>query len=139
MWCTSCGVRLKQEEIRGWGCPKCQYTGNPCDPKNDVAIDINWHELRILANWAERWASQCDANKTESQDFNMTALLVAITRRLQQQFPDKTPLLLFSELNQLRDAGLKIDLLGQDTSPTPVLEIGPGAVGFTRQKDVSDV
>ena len=139
MWCTSCGVRLKKTDIRGWGCPKCKYTGNPCDPRNDVAVEINWLELRILTHWAERWALHCDADEAISQTPDMSSVLVAITRRLQQQYPDKTPLLLFSEINQLRDTGLNIELLGQDTTQKPVLELGPGAVGFTKPKDVSNV
>ena len=34
-------------------CPKCGTTSIPCDSSLDVTVKINWHELRILAIWAE--------------------------------------------------------------------------------------
>jgi predicted RNA-binding Zn-ribbon protein involved in translation (DUF1610 family) len=59
MWCVDCGVRFTQEEIKGWGCPNCGSQGVRCDCDKDMAVEINWHELRILVTWAEYWAQQC--------------------------------------------------------------------------------
>jgi predicted RNA-binding Zn-ribbon protein involved in translation (DUF1610 family) len=126
-WCTTCGARFTAEEVEGVSaCPKCGDKGTPCDTANDVSVHVNWHELRVLGIWAENWAQHC--TKTEPRDHPSGLLHVvhAITRRLQRQFPDKTPLTLSGEIMQVRDHGYGIESVGiAKNSMIPVN--GPGA------------
>ena len=47
--CTLCYKDFTEEEIKDVSsCPSCGCAGLHCDPKEDVKIKINWHELRIL-------------------------------------------------------------------------------------------
>jgi hypothetical protein len=140
MWCTDCGIRLRQVDIKGWGCPKCGSQGIPCAPDKDVFVEVNWHELHILCCWAEFWAAKhADSDDESSQ--KMPKTVRAIARRLEQQWPNMGALTLGGELadlpGQMADRGIKIGAV-ETNLPTagPVLELGPGAVGFARQKDV---
>lgn len=125
-WCTVCGARFTAEEVEGASaCPKCGDTGTPCDTKNDVSVVVNWHELRVLGIWAENWAQHC--GKTEANNPSGPPLHVvhAITRRLQRQFPDKTPLTLSGEIIQVRDHGYGIESVGvAKNSVIPVNGLG---------------
>ena len=95
--CITCNREFTEEDIKdSMKCPYCGDIGIPCSPKNDVTIKINWHELRILTIWAEQWASRCKENST------MPVTVEAIARRLEKQYPNKTPLTLAGELSQLR-------------------------------------
>lgn len=138
MWCTDCGVRLRQDEIKGWGCPKCGAQGIPCAPDKDVFVEVNWHELHILCCWAEFWA----ANHADSEDEsgrNMGKTVRAIARRLEQQWPDLNALTLGGEIADLpakmENSGVTIGAVTSNLPDAgPVLEIGPGAVGFARRR-----
>ena len=96
--CLVCNEEFTKKELEGRDrCPKCSNTGLPCSPREDVTVRINWHELRILTIWAENWANKIDKECPKS------ALTVAcIARRLQKQHPNKTPLTLAGEIEQLR-------------------------------------
>lgn len=124
-WCTLCGARFTHAEVDGHHCcPKCGSEGVPCDPNEDVKVAINWHELRILGIWAENHAQQCD--KADPQA-SLTKTVHAITRRLQRQFPDKTPLTLSGEIMQVKDHGYEIE--GYNVAKNSVIPVnGPGAV-----------
>jgi predicted RNA-binding Zn-ribbon protein involved in translation (DUF1610 family) len=87
MWCVDCGVRFTQEEIKGWGCPNCGSQGVRCDCNKDTAVEINWHELRILVTWAEYWAQQCHRQQCDDSSEGMLKTIHAIARRLQGQHP----------------------------------------------------
>ena len=98
-WCVDCGVRFTQQAIQDkYACPSCGLVGIPCTPKDDVEIKINWHELRILVIWAENWAA---IERDEPNDMSKT--LLAIAKRLQNQFPSRTALTLAGELAELGD------------------------------------
>ena len=104
--CLICNQEFTEEEIRGFDkCPKCSNTGIPCSPKEDVTIKINWHELRILTIWAENFANQIEKDNPKS------ALTIAcIARRIQKQYPDKTPLTLAGEIEELKKDGTLKDI-----------------------------
>ena len=97
MWCTDCGARFTDEEIHGWGCPKCGSQGVPCGVEKDVTVEINWHELRILVIWAENWAQQCKRRASDDSSEKMPKTVTAIARRLQAQRPTFGPLTLSEE------------------------------------------
>ena len=104
--CVTCNKEFTEEELRGANaCPFCGDKGIPCTIKDDVTIKINWHELRILTIWAENWEGHF------SQKENKKSITIAcIARRLQHQFPDKTPLTLAGEIEGLKDSGLMSDI-----------------------------
>lgn len=125
-WCTLCGKRFIEEEVAGaMSCPACGSTGIPCAVSDDVMVAVNWHELRILGIWAENWAKRCD----DAGEKPMMPTVHAITRRIQRQFFNKTPLTLSGEIAELP---AKIDGIGGIEThgiakPTLVPVNGPGA------------
>ena len=92
MWCVDCGARFTQEEIKGWGCPKCGSQGVPCGVGEDTTVEINWHELRILVIWAENWAQHCKRQASDDSSGKMPKTVTAIARRLEAQRPTFGPL-----------------------------------------------
>lgn len=101
--CTTCGTEFSDIEIEGFNkCPSCGAMGVPMAISEDVEVKVNWHELRILTIWAENWARKIDKEKEEGDDTNSLLTIMCIAERLQKQFPDKTPLTLFSEIRKLR-------------------------------------
>ena len=133
-WCTLCGARFTDAETDGHSCcPKCGDKGVPCDASQDLKIEINWHELRILGIWAENYAHSCDAKDSTS---NLSKTVGAITRRLQRQFPELTPLTLSQEISELprkmQEAGVKIGSIESNVPKPDLIPInGPGAVQST--------
>lgn len=130
MWCTVCGARFTEAEIKGWGCPKCKNQGTPCGTKGDVLVEVNWHELHILTCWAERHAHT-------DPDSDMPRVVTAISRRLQAQFPEMPPLTLAQEISELptKMSDFGMGITGVTTNiprPIPIPVNGPGAVGHSR-------
>lgn len=105
--CTICASEFTWDELDNISsCPKCGTMSIPCNMKDDVSININWHELRILTIWAENWAKQCneqDKLSRPNEPFGMPYTVMSICGRLQKQFPEKTKLTLFSEVRELRE------------------------------------
>lgn len=134
VWCTLCGARFTQEEIKGWGCPKCGNEGAPCGTDQDVRVEINWHELRILTIWADNYAQRCAANaEHDPKTLNMPSVVTAIARRLQRQYPKLTPLTLGEEIAELpqKVEGVTVVEAHGVGRPKPIPVNGPGAVGHT--------
>lgn len=101
--CTRCATEFSEADIEGAnGCPKCGAKGVPMLIKNDVTIRVNWHELRILGIWADNWAGACDEREPEGGDAKLT--VAAILRRIQAQHPERDPLTLLGELQQLQES-----------------------------------
>lgn len=99
--CVPCGAEFSEAETEGsQGCPSCGNAGVPMAIADDVTVTINWHELRILGIWADQWAGVCDENEPEHDSKSAVA---GILRRLQAQHPDRPPLTLGGELDQLRE------------------------------------
>jgi predicted nucleic acid-binding Zn-ribbon protein len=89
--CVNCGEWFTEAEVENATCcPKCGNAGVPMSPKENVTVEINWHELRILCIWAENHARRIEEKA-----------VYAIADRLQQQHPSKTPLTLSGELRQI--------------------------------------
>lgn len=66
-------------------------------PSEDVSVEVNWFELRILGIWAERWAAQY-----RDSDPKMQRTVAEITGRLHAQHPERPPLTLSGEIADLR-------------------------------------
>ena len=94
--CVICG--FEPESLAGvMACPQCGTKSVPCDPKNDIEVRINWHELAILVMWAERWA---DHIKEGSPD--CPKVVYAIAQRLQAQFPERSSLTLSGQFQEIK-------------------------------------
>lgn len=140
MWCTVCGARFTEEEIKGWGCPKCGNQGVPCGCTGDVRVEVNWHELHILTVWAENWAQEVSRRASSNPADKGSPLVVsAIARRLQRQHPELAPLTLAEEIAglpaALENKGVKIEgveISGNIARPQLIPVHGPGAVGHAR-------
>lgn len=136
MWCVDCGARFTQEEIEGWGCPKCDSQGVPCDTDKDTTVEINWHELRILVIWAEQWARLHADKKTDRSSESMPVTVQAIARRLQLQRPEFGHLTLSGEIaalpTDLAKSGITVGLVKSNVPKPNLFEVnGPGAVGHS--------
>ena len=121
-WCTLCGKRFTEEEVQGVDrCPACGSQGVPCGTDQDLTVQINWHELRILGIWASNWI-----DKSPTADVQTRQLVRAILGRLERQRPDLTPLTLSGEIAQLRREFGNVETNVPGATPYPVN--GPGAV-----------
>lgn len=137
MWCTDCGARFTQEEIKGWGCPKCGNQGVPCATEKDVTVEVNWHELHILCVWAENYAQHCKRTSADAGAPGMPNTVHAIARRLQLQHPALDPLTLSGEIaglgKALADKKIEIGNIETNIPKPPLFPVnGPGAVGHSR-------
>lgn len=89
-FCTECGRKV--ESFEGLkACPACDSASVPCVDEHQVSVSINWHELRILAIWAE--------NYQRAQRLGRT--VYAIAKRLEAQHPERGPLTLAGELGEV--------------------------------------
>jgi hypothetical protein len=106
--CLQCGgITLYKDGLEG--CSHCgQSKSLPCNLTRDtVAVNITWHELRILVIWAERWASEC---KSDDERDQMQKTLYRIADRIHGQHLDKRALTFFGELSNLRGGlGVKVE------------------------------
>lgn len=54
--CTRCWRDFTEAEIEGAvGCPSCGDTGVPCDPSQDVTLDVHEDDVRVLITYARAW------------------------------------------------------------------------------------
>jgi len=96
--CVICQAEFTDEEIENATCcPACGDTGVPCAVKDDVQLKINWHELRILSMWAERWALHI-----EKEHMGALVTLDCIVQRLQKQYPNKSKLTIRGEVGDVK-------------------------------------
>jgi hypothetical protein len=115
--CLICNQEFTKEDLKhASSCPKCGNTGLPADSKDDVVIKINWHELRILTIWAENYARSIKDDKTKPQ-----LTIACIARRIQKQYPDRTPLTLAGEIEQIKkETDFKIIETNIDDKPNKI-------------------
>lgn len=103
--CTICSAEFTDAEIEeATCCPTCGTTGIPCAIEDDVTLKINWHELRILTIWADNYAREHTLPSSR-------ATLTGILQRLQAQYPDKPPLTLMGEIEQLVAEGYNVEVV----------------------------
>ena len=88
--CTRCAAEFDVAQMRNRSsCPACGTSSVPCATKDDVDVRMNWHELRILVQWAEQWERRCG--------LNAAGTVAAIARRLARHRPPGAPPLRFAE------------------------------------------
>lgn len=118
--CVRCRSEFGELAIKGaTACPACGDPGIPMSPDNDVTININWHELRILTIWAEFWA-----NHNKEKHPEMIQAVFSIAAVLQDQHPDKGPITFSGEVTELKEAFPKseIKVHGNLTEGAPMPE-----------------
>lgn len=102
--CTVCRSEFTDAEIASArGCPVCHTTSLPMSIVDDVTVSINWHELRILCNFAENYAQQTAKSSKPSVD--------AIINNLAKQYPLKTGLTLSREVADMKQLYPGIELV----------------------------
>ncbi len=104
--CVRCRSEFSEAETAGYrGCPTCGSTGLPMPLSHDVTVKVNWHELRILTMWAERWADAVEKSVAqEGGQSDAKAAVTAIARALESQHPTLPPLTLLGELKQVQES-----------------------------------
>jgi len=106
--CTHCRAEFTDEDLSGLtACPACGSSSPPQSLVDDVQVQINWHDVRILCCWAE-------AHAQASLDGAKQRLVQAIAERLHAQHPAKTPPTLMGELKQLSAEGHSLKMVGPD-------------------------
>lgn len=87
-FCTHCSFVV--ESFDGLTCcPQCGSKGKPCATEDQVSVNVNVHELRLLCIWAENWAHlhKNDPHTGPSQPppSEMPEVVYAIAARLRRQ------------------------------------------------------
>lgn len=78
VFCTDCGIPSKRE--RRSVCGNCGSCAIPCEAREQVAVILNAHELRLLCHHAEKWGrAHGQGNGT----------VYSIIHRLRDQLPSK--------------------------------------------------
>jgi len=102
MRCLRCGSPTANPD---GPCGVCKTQVRALDPIDDVTIRINWHELRLLTMWAERWAShQTEAGASRAEPNDMLGSLYAVLDRIHAQHLAMPPLTLEGELATIHGA-----------------------------------
>lgn len=89
-FCVMCGHKVNSFDGLS-KCPSCESTFSPCANKYQFDVNINWHELHILAVWAENW----------QRDKKLPKVVYPIIKRIKEQYPHMPPLTLAEELGQV--------------------------------------
>jgi len=104
-FCIKCGVEV--ESFEGLSCcPACKTVYSPCCFRDQMNVNINIQELRVLCMWAERWVN---VMKNEQTQATSAEVLRSIATRLSKQLPKETCLLLSDELKAIKDKGLDVE------------------------------
>lgn len=117
--CMACRSEFTSEQIKGaTACPKCGSRSVPLTSKEDVSIEINWHELRILVIWAENYANSIKGRADVEGDPVQT--IFGIAKRLQDQHPLLMSLTLSAEFEMVKKAYPGATVHGPITPGGPV-------------------
>jgi hypothetical protein len=107
--CIHCRSEFTADQLRGAkSCPTCGDTAQPLSLQDDVTITINWHELRLLCSWAEKWSEHLIASGQHSTS-NDYMTIYSIIEALQDQYPFFHPLSPGGELQTLIRKGHEVN------------------------------
>ncbi len=126
-YCTLCSRQIPSFDGLT-KCPRCGTTSKPCSNRDQVAVSINLHELRILCIWAENWADKCRDDASSPSD--MSELIKAITARIRPQLPES------SRVITMRDEFAELENHGKLFSTNHPANEGNNLIGrFTHSSD----
>jgi predicted nucleic acid-binding Zn-ribbon protein len=102
--CVVCRTEFDHAELDGArGCPVCGYQGLTMLTNGDVAVNINWFELRLICMWAESLALQVG----DSHSLNA---FYSVVNELKKQIPDSGKITMFDKAPDLTcDSDYNID------------------------------
>lgn len=109
--CIQRSAEFSQAELQvATACPKCGTTSRPCPISQDVAITVNWLELRVLGIWAENYARSISDSTTSARGLRT---LNAIFDRLEKyRPPGGAALSLSREVKELQQEHPSLELVG---------------------------
>ena len=99
-FCTTCGFVV--ESFDGLEkCPQCGSEGVPCCYENQIDVNVNIHELRLLCIWAENWGHKC----------GNPDVIYGVASRFRKQLPPgkDMSLTMADEFKEIKDAGYKFE------------------------------
>ncbi len=80
--CVDCRAEFTEAETKDQSaCPTCGSKGTPSDPRKDVQITINPHELRILTIWAGFHADNQEGTMKLEMQKTVTAICSALKKQ----------------------------------------------------------
>lgn len=108
--CVDCRSEFTKEEIAtANACPCCGTKGLPALIANDLTVQINLHELRILTIWASNWARGIKDDGSGAQK-----TIRAICTALKKQLPEGTCLTMEDEMAALQEAFPQSEMLDSE-------------------------
>jgi hypothetical protein len=111
--CIECRGEFTEKDIHSiTQCPLCGNPNPPLSPTQDVSVDINWLELRILCTWAEQWAHHIDTNYPQNKSWPLLHTVHSIVKDLQIQYPTYPVLTLSAEVSELKEKYPDIKVIG---------------------------
>jgi hypothetical protein len=106
--CPACMEQFAESYILDLdACPFCASKAMIQYPENDVTLNINWDDLRLLANCAQ---SYCDDQISDEPEIHEEIELI-LSKLRSLQPPGGDPLTLKDMLAQLREKGVRVDNL----------------------------
>lgn len=112
--CAVCGARYGDAEIVGLtACPRCTTQVRPLDRRSRVTVTLAWHQLRVLANWADRWRQANEDDPHWGADTSRA--FERALDEIRKVRPANAPgLVLRDEVRDLQDAGHDAQLCRSD-------------------------
>ena len=105
--CVDCRAEFTKDEIANANaCPRCGTKRLPALITDDLSMQINLHELRILIIWASNWARGIKDDASGAQK-----TIRAICAALKKQLPEGTCLTMEDEMAALQEAFPQSEIL----------------------------
>ena len=97
--CMICAAPFAHQDVTdAHECPQCKTKIEPMHPLDDVEVKVNWLELRVLVQFAERMATE----KKETVG-DLPKCVYAIASRIETQHPSMPALSLAGEMRELKE------------------------------------
>lgn len=113
--CIKCDAAFTLEQIKGYNfCPNCKTKTLPKSPKEDVNININLYELKILCMWAENYSIEIDNKNLDNPNYELLRdTILKISSRIKKQLPPEFKnycLTWKDEMGEFEKAGINAEL-----------------------------
>lgn len=116
--CVNCRATFSEDEIDGWGCPKCGNKGVPADTRKKSTVTLTNHEWQILTIWADNWARKMCA-KSDQDGVDSVTCITAIINEMRRQAPSMSGLTIHEQIQEVADHfGTKAEMYSDGESET---------------------